>query len=1021
MATAGESKLKRKSICNRLRLILASVGTDLLFWLGVGAAIAVLMIPQISAVFLEVEFEWESLWESGDRSQALQSLLLFLGFIAYLDGVALFALASILYIVPPSWFSERGRGLTPRTFQNLWPAAVSMLVVTVLGLLLLLAMGEREGLILSAFLLGLMGLALTFVGHGVAWACSWLVRLNTRLSVERRYRVAGGLAIAAVLLFLIVPADSGWFYCLSGAALRCLAALFLLVALWLVVVNRWGARPRLQPLIEAAGRALGWLVLVSCGGELVWILAGGYWTEQVISYRLYTIWAVLELCALFIIVGSFLDTCDNRTRYPVRVAAILVLLAGLVLTKTTAPESLPGAAPQLAAAAAGDGEKAAADAWYMAFGQRLRSIPEGEPVLLVAASGGGSRAAIFAGLALEALTRTPCGTREGDNWGRHVALISSVSGGSLATAQFAQRQGGEFPEPRPELLNSIPSELRMRMDRAAQAAHVRYKKLHASDGTAGDVQRRLQAWEKTEDFCQRLVHGQSEARDPAWVVQSALMDDLCTDFMAPVLRGVWTPTLSRGECLRAFWKQRFGWRQSNGQTGYVLGKTPPKFDWTRHPLVAFNACEVLQGTRCVIGFPTLPDELVRSVGNVDREPHSLAHWDAARAVELGQAVGMSANFPFGFNPIEIPTQGPGDRPLILDGGMSDNTGLDTLYLILQNLQRLSQDKGRQPVGEIWHALRARHVVILEIDSGAKPKRAGTFTRLLSTVAAPLHAFGQVGYVRSQDVKSRYLQEMQRMLRQDVDLKSERQRLLDGTESAAGGPQASVPPALARLNSLEAKGVEGLLHVKFECNYLGEDNVLTAWALGPADKASLLVRFLNEQQLALADLAQVPFVSPKQRQQQVQRTAAELVDSQLQETKLGSVERSLDELSNVIQKLEKRPPSQPDPALEAAWKEQLTFLRDRAEQIGNQLQATAERTPDEARALAEKLETVLQRSPRSSLTLKEMRAAVSRLNAIQAKTTQEAEAQIDREQTLQKRFDARVLQNRQDMRQSLSPP
>jgi len=1019
MHTTGATELKRGVIANRLRLILASVETDLLFWTGVGAAVAILMIPQVAAIFLQVEFEWESLWQAVDRGQAMQSLLLFLGFILYLDCVALFALASILYVVPPSWFSEQGRGLTPRAFQNHWPAAVSMLVVTLLGLLLLLAMGEREGLVLSAFLLGLMGLALTFVGHGVAWACSWLVRLNAKLTVQRRYQVAGGLALVAVLLFVLVPADSGWFYCLSGAALQGAAVLLLLVAAWLGLVNACRARTGVQSLIEALGRTLGWLVVVSVGGELVWILAGGYGTERVISYRLYTIWAVLELCALLIIVGSFLDTCDNRTRYPVRVVAILLLLAGLVLTRTTAPDTWPASAvPQAAASSAGGGDTAA-EAWYAAFGQRIRSIPEGEPVLLVAASGGGSRAAIFAGLAMEALARTPCGAREGDHWARHVALISSVSGGSLATAQFVQRQGGELPEPRPELLNSIKSELLMRMDRAAQASHVRYQELHptAADSESRDVQRRLRAWEQTEEICQRLVHGQPQPQDPAWVVQSGLMDDLCTDFMAPVLRGVWMPNLSRGESLRAFWKQRFGWRQSNDQTGYAMGQNPPQFDWIRHPLVAFNACEVLQGTRCVIGFPAIPDELVRSAGNPDREPHSLVDWEAGRAIELGQAVGMSANFPFGFNPIEIRTQGSGERPLILDGGMSDNTGLDTLYRILHNLQRLSQDKGRESVKNTWDALCARHVVILEIDSGAKPRRASATTRMLSTVAAPLLAFGQVGYVQSQDVKARYLQDMRGMLRHGVDLQAERKRLLDGTASAAAGPQPGVPSALATLNDLEAQGVDGLLHVKFECNYLGEDNVLTAWSLGPADKASLLVRFLNEQQLALDDLAQVPFTSPEQRRQQVLCAAAELVDSQLQEANLGDVARSVDELSRVVEQMAKLPPSQTDQKLEASWKQQLAFLRDRSQQVGGQLELAAEKTSEEAKALADKIETTLQRAPRSSLTLKELRTAAARLSEIQAKATKDAEAQIDREQTLQNRFDARVQQNRRDIRES----
>ncbi len=1024
MATVGKSAHWRGVIGNKLKSILVSLGTDLLFWAGVCAAVVIVMIPQISSIFLQVEFELETLWGAGDRTQTLHGFLQFLGFIVYLDSVAVLALASILHVVPPSWFSQQGLGLAPRSFPNLWPAVLSMIVVTILGLLLLLAMGVRgAGLVLSAFLLAVMGLALILVGRWVDRACSWLVRRNDDLTVERRYKAAAALVVVAVLLRVAVRPDSNWLYCLSGSALHGMAFLFLLIGAWMGVAHWYRERPNAQPLIEASGRLLGWLVLACAGGELVWILAGGQWTQSLFSYRLYTIWAVLELCALFIIVGSFLDTWDDRTRYPVRVAAILGLLAVLVVAKTMAPEQLPGATPQGTTLVAAAGEKAAAETWYAALEQRIKSIPEGEPVLLVAASGGGSRAAIFAGLAMEALARTPCGTRAGDNWAKHVALISSVSGGSLATAQFAHRQGGEFPEPRPALLHTVKSELLTRMERVARASHLRYQQLHKSeaDRAAVDVRRRLQAWDKSEQICQRLVSGHPDARDPAWVVQSGLMDDLCTDFMAPVLRGVWMPTLSRGESLRAFWMQRFGWQQCSDRTGYALGRDAPKFDWTRHPLVAFNTCEVRQGTRCVIGFPTLPDELVRSAGNVDREPHSLVYWDAARPVDLGHAVGLSANFPFGFNPIEVPHQRGGDSALLLDGGMSDNTGLDTVYLILHNLRRLSRDKGRQQLGEIWSSLQARHVVILEIDSGAKPKRASVLTRMLSVVAAPLHAFGQIGYVGSQDVKTRYFQEMRRMLRRTVDLQAERQRMLDGASAASVGPQASVPPALSMLDALEAKGVEGLLHVKFECNYLGEDNVLTAWSLGPEDKASLLVRFLNEQQLALDDLAQVPFVSPGQRQQQVQRAAVELVDSQLRQTNLGQVERSLAELSCVAEQMAKLPPNQPDRALEASWKQQLDAVRDGTQKVSEHLRASATETPEEAKALADRIETMLQRSPRSPVTLKELKSAASRLNVLQAQTAEDAQATIERQQTLQNRFDARVLQNRRDIRESLIAP
>ena len=154
-------------------------------------------------------------------------------------------------------------------------------------------------------------------------------------------------------------------------------------------------------------------------------------------------------------------------------------------------------------------------------------------------------------------------------------------------------------------------------------------------------------------------------------------------------------------------------------------------------------------------------------------------------------------------------------------------------------------------------------------------------------------------------------------------------------------------------------------------------MLTSWSLRPKDKASFLVRFLNEQQLALEDLAQVPFVSPSERQQHVQRAAVELVDSQLLQTKLGHVERSLAELSRVAEQMAKLPPNQPDRDLEASWKQQLDILRDETQKVSEQLKTSATKTPEEAKTLADKIETMLQRSPRSAITLNELKSAAAR--------------------------------------------
>jgi hypothetical protein len=57
-------------------------------------------------------------------------------------------------------------------------------------------------------------------------------------------------------------------------------------------------------------------------------------------------------------------------------------------------------------------------------------------VVLVAASGGGSRAALFAALAYEAMESMPFDPEDpaSPTVGSHIIAISSVSGGSLASA-----------------------------------------------------------------------------------------------------------------------------------------------------------------------------------------------------------------------------------------------------------------------------------------------------------------------------------------------------------------------------------------------------------------------------------------------------------------------------------------------------------------------------------------------------------------------------------------------------------
>ena len=100
---------------------------------------------------------------------------------------------------------------------------------------------------------------------------------------------------------------------------------------------------------------------------------------------------------------------------------------------------------------------------------------------------------------------------------------------------------------------------------------------------------------------------------------------------------------------------------------------------------------------------------------------------------------MSSSFPFGFEPTYATVDHPDlqvDKEVdvhFLDGGMIDNTGLDSIVAILQPLAKSESELSKQ----ILATLRARGVYLIEIDAGAGPGKAsssGPLTRLTQPIA-----------------------------------------------------------------------------------------------------------------------------------------------------------------------------------------------------------------------------------------------------------------------------------------------
>src|SRR5262249_55241574 len=143
----------------------------------------------------------------------------------------------------------------------------------------------------------------------------------------------------------------------------------------------------------------------------------------------------------------------------------------------------------------------------------------------------------------------------------------------------------------------------------------------------------------------------------------------------------------RGNALARFWTHRFRWTNCTNFSGYH----GPLSCWNygaecggpERPAVVFNAVDVARGSRLAVGFPPLPADLWDGVykHGVTREaPRALNY-----PVSLARAVRMSSNFPFGFRPLrfQVPKSWDRDQRIhVVDGGVVDNTGLDTIYELL---------------------------------------------------------------------------------------------------------------------------------------------------------------------------------------------------------------------------------------------------------------------------------------------------------------------------------------------------
>lgn len=529
-------------------------------------------------------------------------------------------------------------------------------------------------------------------------------------------------------------------------------------------------------------------------GQLLWALPT--WTNGEWSTLGYTVWGVGFLVFLAAILGRLVDAAAARTAWPVRfgaLAGVMLLLGG---------DSADVLQPNGERAT---GTDATPDAWYDAVLSRLdRMGPQG-PVVLVAASGGGSRAALFASLTYQALEDAHLGGDPANpTLASRILLISSVSGGSLASAYYQHAVLDGKPLPTRDQLRNVRVDALGNAMRAESGALV--KRAMAKFGEAKDpAMRDLVVHFQAVDQQVGAWPGRAIAEAP-WLATSAFLDDMGSDFMAAVLRAVVEPDLSRGAAITRLWISRFGL----GELDNAPGQTPAA------PLVLYNSTDVETGSRFVVGLPRLPSGLFgHSVGAMD-DPEGKTWVSAAQAARL------SANFPWGFDVVRLPLQGSVE---LLDGGIVDNTGVDTFATLFERLALAERPSPPYSASQAEKArriltiLRERGVVLVEIDAGARPSEGAGAGSLLAGFTRPLRALDAAG---------------------------------------ANSAFAARDENIDRVRSVVNGGADDgrFVHVTWVCNRI--DNVQTAWSLGTRDEAVTTLQFLAEQHRlapALRDLQQ----------------------------------------------------------------------------------------------------------------------------------------------------------------------
>lgn len=285
--------------------------------------------------------------------------------------------------------------------------------------------------------------------------------------------------------------------------------------------------------------------------------------------------------------------------------------------------------------------------------------------------------------------------------------ISAVSGGGLAAAYFEEslRKLTRVPTA-PQKLNEV-------LNARANALRSFFESDDASGGKNPLKAALYVAAQQVKNRCCANEADYSAAETYGLVSQfeaSKFMNDLAQDHLGSILIGFADPWLGRGPSLEEFWTRKFGWESSTMNTFY---------DWERTGLVPhliLNSTDADKGSR--IAITNLDERAFDPMVVYGQQPRDWLGADgqpltssvtypvrygvggelafASRpgyietfsrrvpgyCLPLAQAVHANSNFPIGL-PVMRFQSGTMPELQLLDGGIVDNTGMDTAMALVR--------------------------------------------------------------------------------------------------------------------------------------------------------------------------------------------------------------------------------------------------------------------------------------------------------------------------------------------------